>query len=168
LTLNAKNKFTTSFIHRDLHPKDNRLLAKGWLSREHRATKSPIVEQFLEATDPEGVDVLLDPDFLDNDGQGASGIDHIKYFISLPSGVNKEDVSVTATMYYQAIPPYYLKQRFELAPHGEATKRLYYMASRLPTKGTDIEDWKLRLVSRTIDATLKPATRPEAGNSQGK
>jgi hypothetical protein len=168
LTLNAENEFNTSFIHRDSHPKDNRLLARGWLSGDHLATKSPIVKQFLKATDPEGTSVLKDPDFGDNGGTGASGIDHINYVMGLPEDVNQEDVTVKATMYYQAIPPFYLQQRFKLAPNGEATKRLYYMASRLATKGTPIEDWKLPLVSATTDATAKPTTRPEAGASQGK
>jgi hypothetical protein len=118
-----------------------------------------IVKQFLKATDPVGESVLTDPDFSDNDGKGASGVDRIKYLIRLPSGVNKEDVAVTATMYYQAIPPYFLAQRFRIAPNGEATRRLYDMASRLPTKGTPIEDWKLRLVSAKTDATPKPSPR---------
>ena len=81
LTLNAKNEFSTSFIHRDSHPKDNRLLARGWLSGEHLATRSPIVKQFLVATDPEGASVLADPDFGDDGGKGATGVDHIKYII---------------------------------------------------------------------------------------
>ena len=167
LTLNGKKEFSTSFIHRDSHPKDNRLLARGWLSGNHLATKSPIVKQFLVATDPEGISVLQDPDFGDNGGQGASGIDHIRYVISLPSGVHKEDVAVTATMYYQSIPPYFLAQRFKIAPKGEATRRLYYLTSRLTTKETPIENWKLRLVSATTDTTQKPPA-PEAAASGGR
>ena len=154
LTLNGKKEFSTSFIHRDSHPKDNRLLARGWLSGNHLATKSPIVKQFLVATDPEGISVLQDPDFGDNGGQGASGIDHIRYVISLPSGVHKEDVAVTATMYYQSIPPYFLAQRFKIAPKGEATRRLYYLTSRLTTK----ESYTL--------AELRP--RPRAGDDQSR
>jgi hypothetical protein len=155
LTLNAKNEFNTSFIHRDSHPKDNRLLARGWLSGEHLGTKSPIVKQFLVATDPEGASVLADPDFSDNGGKGATGIDHIKYVMSLPVGVDRTDIIVKATMYYQAIPPFFLQQRFKLAPNGEATKRLYFMASRLVTEGTPIENWKLPLVSATANAATK-------------
>ncbi len=161
LTLNAKNEFNTSFIHRDSHPKDNRLLARGWLSGERLPTKSPIVKEFLVATDPEGTSVLADPDFSDQDGKGASGVDHIRYVMNLPSDfLNRGDIAVKATMYYQAIPPYFLQQRFKQAPDGEATKRLYYMASRLATKGTPIEDWKLRLVSATTEPTAKTATPP--------
>jgi hypothetical protein len=56
---------------------------------------------------------------------------------------------VSATLYSQAVPPYYLKQRFETAPHGPATQRLYYLASRLETEGTLIEGWKLRTATTT-------------------
>ncbi len=160
LTLNARRDFTTSFIHRVTHKKNNRLLARGWLSGEHLATKSAIVKQFLAATDPQGESVHGDPDFGDNGGKGASGMDHIRYVMSLPAGVDNADVAVTATIYYQSIPPYFLAQRFKIAPKGEATRRLYYLASRLATKGTPIEDWKLRLVSSTTDATPKPPPRP--------
>jgi hypothetical protein len=168
LSLNAKHEFTTSFIHRVSHPKDNRLLARGWFSAENLKTSSKIVKQFLAATDPRGESVISDPDYSDNRGKGAAGIDRIKYIMSLPPGVDKADVAVTATMYYQSIPPYFLAQRFKLAPHGEATKRLYYMASRLDTKtkGTPIEDWKLRLVSANTNSTPKPKPRTEPGASQ--
>jgi len=46
-------------------------------------------------------------------------------------------------MYPQAILPYYSKQRFETMPNGPAPYRLFYLASRLKTKGIIIEDWKL-------------------------
>ena len=168
LSLNAKHEFTTSFIHRDSHPKDNRLLARGWLSGENLKTSSNIVKQFLAATGPVGQSVRDDPDFSDNHGKGAFGIDHIRYIMSLPPGVDKADVAVKATMYYQSIPPFFLHQRFKLAPDGEATKRLYYMASRLDTKtkGTPIENWKLRLVSAKTDAKPKPEPPAEAGGSR--
>jgi hypothetical protein len=151
LTLDARQRFTSSFVHRDSHPKDNRLLARGWRSGDHLATRSPIVKQFLAATDPEGASVLADPDYGDNGGKGASGVDHVRYVITPPPGVAKDDVAVKATMYYQSIPPYYLQQRFRTAPDGEATKRLYYMTSRLATEGTFIENWKLPLVSATTE-----------------
>jgi hypothetical protein len=166
LTLNARHEFTTSFIHRDSHPKDNRLLARGWLSGEHLANSSPIVKQFLAATDPDRKTALEDPDFGDNSGKGASGVDHIRYVMSLPAGVDNADVAVTATMYYQSIPPYFLAQRFKIASKEEATRRLYYLASRLATKGTPIEGWKLRLVSATTAATPKTKPRADSGASQ--
>jgi hypothetical protein len=69
-------------------------------------------------------------------------------------------------MYYQSIPPFFLQQPFRLAPDGAATQRLYYMASRLVTKGKPIEDWKLGLVSATTDATPEPQPRAESGRSR--
>ena len=70
------------------------------------------------------------------------------------------DIAVKATMYYQAIPPFFLQQLFKLKDPGDATKRLYYMASRLETKGTPIEDWKLPLVSATVEVVPRPTPRP--------
>jgi hypothetical protein len=38
-------------------------------------------------------------------------------------------------------------QRFEQAPEGDGTRRLYYLTSNMKLKGTVIENWKLPLVS---------------------
>lgn len=140
LTKNAEGVFTTSFVHRVFHPKDNRLTPHGTLKPDTDAFKakfgdSEVTSAFMKATMPEGK-AASDPDFV-------PGSDQLEYRITLPVGVNPTDVTVTATLYSQAIPPYYLKQRFETAPDGPATQRLYYLASRLETKGTIIEDWKL-------------------------
>jgi len=67
----------------------------------------------------------------------------------LPAGIDPDSISVTATLYNQSIPPYWLKQRFEAAPDGEGTKRLHYLTSHLNLKGSAMENWKLRLVSDT-------------------
>ena len=98
---------------------------------------SAVTTTFLKATLPEGV-ATRDPNF-------KPGSDRTEYRIALPTGVAATDVTVTATLYSQAIPPYYLKQRFETAPNGPATRRLYYLASRLQTEGTIIQDWKLKV-----------------------
>jgi hypothetical protein len=78
------------------------------------------------------------------------GSDQTEYQITLPDGIDMAGLQVTATLYSQAIPPYYLKQRFETAPNGPAPKRLYYLASRLKTKGTLIEGWKLRVNTASL------------------
>ena len=82
-----------------------------------------------------------------------AGKDSLEYHISLPKGLDLKKLSARATMYYQAIPPYYLHQRFTTAPGGDATRRLYYLASHLKTQGTAIEDWKLPLFAE--QATVK-------------
>lgn len=150
LTQNADREFTTSFVHRVYHPKDNRLTPHGALTPGTDAFlekfgDSEVTAAFMKATMPEG-GANTDPDF-------RPGQDSTEYRIPLPDGVNPRDVTVTATLYYQAIPPYYLKQRFETAPDGAATQRLYYLASRLRTEGTLIENWKLRIA--TVSSALQ-------------
>jgi len=149
LTQNAERVFTTSFVHRIHHPKDNRLLPVGALrpGTEGFTAKfgpSEVTAAFMKATLPEG-GAASDPDFL-------PGSDIVDYDIALPEGVDPAAVTVTATLYSQAIPPYWLKQRFETAPEGPATRRLYYLASRLRTGGTLIEDWKMKIQSATVQA----------------
>ncbi|MFZ5962049.1 hypothetical protein ACOXXX_03780 [Thalassococcus sp. BH17M4-6] len=149
LSQNAKKEFTTSFVHRDFHPKDNRLTPLGTLTPgtpafEAKFGKSEVSAAFMKATLPEG-NATQDPDFI-------PGSDQTEYRIALPQGTDPTQVTVTATLYSQAIPPYYLKQRFETAPGGPATQRLYYLASRLKTEGTLIEGWKLRTASASAQA----------------
>jgi len=105
--------------------------------------------EFLHATLPEG-EAANDPTY-----QNGSGTSVVRYAIPLSrlSAADTSKLTVRATLYYQAIPPYYLHQRFEQAPHAPGTQRLFYMASRLNTVGTPIEGWKL-LVATT------PATTP--------
>ena len=52
-----------------------------------------------------------------------------------------------ATLYYQAVPPYMLRNLFEATPDGPATRRLHHLASRIDLKGTPIEGWKLKIAS---------------------
>ncbi|WP_299614611.1 hypothetical protein [uncultured Tateyamaria sp.] len=142
LTQNAKKEFTTSFVHRVYHPKDNRLLP--WGAAEpgtpefvERFGDSAVTAAFMKATMPEGR--------AEHDAGVKAGKDELTYQINLPPDVDPASVTVSATLYSQAIPPYYLKQRFETAPNGPATQRLYYLASRLQTEGTLIENWKLKI-----------------------
>jgi mono/diheme cytochrome c family protein len=138
LVQDAKGRFTTSFMHRDRDIKDNRLLPKGW---SKKGPDPSIPFDFLEATFPKG-GAEEDTQYLDG-----SGTDVIVYEVLLPRGVDPANVTVQATLYYQSIPPSYLDMRFKTAPQGEATRRLYYLASNLDLEGTPIAGWKLRLVS---------------------
>ncbi len=166
LEQDASFLFTTSFIHR-VHPiKDNRLLPIGWRSSDYFKDQGEVIYQFMESTDPEVHD---DPDYADQ-GPGFPGLDRLRYVATLPDGVNRANLSVRITMYYQSIPPYYLYQRFSTAPNGPATQRLYYLCSRLSLDDTPMAGWKLPLVSLTAqyDATGRkwmalPATGPYSG-----
>ncbi|MGR9053488.1 MAG: hypothetical protein ACU84J_12645, partial [Gammaproteobacteria bacterium] len=143
LNLNAQDEFTTSFIHRVKDIKDNRLLPKGWRASEHFKPDGEVVYQFFQATDPKGTGD--DPDYRDQ-GPHFAGRDSVRYKVMLPRDIAPTSLTVKATLYDQSIPPYWLHQRFTTAPNGPATKRLYYLASRLDLEGTPMAHWKLRLV----------------------
>lgn len=147
LIQDTKGDFTTSFIRRHEHVKDNRLLPLGWQLRGPFPDRYAELKYYMEATHP-GQDAIRDPDYTDGKGR-----DRVSYEISLPEATDPDNVSVRATLYYQSIPPYWLRQRFEAAPHMPATQRLYYIASHLNLDGTLLEDWKLRLAS----ASSKPS-----------
>jgi hypothetical protein len=140
--LDADGNFTTSFIRRDTPIKDNRLLPLGW------TTKGPdpsLSGEFLKATYPHGTGD--DPHY-----KNGSGTSVVSYEVPL-AGIDPASVTLTATLYYQSIPPYYLKMRFEQAPDYPATKRLYYLTSNLNTAGTPFENWKFKIVSTSVQAT---------------
>jgi hypothetical protein len=148
LVLDGGNRFTTSFIHRDDHPKDNRLLPFGFIDPvldrtafQARFGDDETIRAFMKTTRPEGN--------AEHDGNFGPGKDTVTYKIALPAGLDPRDLKVKATLYYQAIPPYWLHQRFTLAPDQPATQRLYTLASHLNTAGTPIEGWKLPLVTES-------------------
>ena len=153
LTRNALNEFTTSFIHRVNHVKDNRLLPDGWRQSDYFIAQGQVMKQFMEATDPAGL-ARSDPDYA-NAGNSIDfvGRDRLDYEVRLPPGTDTSNLSVQATLYSQAIPPYWLKQRFDAVKvvkdpnNTRATRRLYYMASHLNLDGTQMNDWKLRIAS---------------------
>ena len=142
LMLDADGNFTTSFIRRDSPVKDNRLLPAGWTEQ---GPDPSLFGEFLKATYPHGTGD--DPHY-----QDGSGTSVVTYDVPLP-GIDPGSVTLTATLYYQSIPPYYLKMRFEQAPDYPATKRLYYLTSNLKTAGTPLENWKFKVVSANTPVT---------------
>ena len=149
LNLNIDCAMTTSFLRRDYQLKDNRLLPFGWSkSGPLNPDKTPYIPaDYLHETHP--VAVGGDPSYADG-----SGTSVVRYEVPL-SAFAARNVSVTATLYYQSIPPYYLRDRFTQAPDGPATQRLYYLTSNLQTKGTEIENWKFRIASASQIATVR-------------
>ena len=155
LVRSPEGRFTTSFLAQHDTVKDNRLLPRGWTPQGPQGFAPPADKRhdkqwdFPEATMPKGADVLADTQFLDG-----TGSDVVTYLVDLPADVVKQirarrssnegtgRVSVRATIYYQAIPPSYLKDRFETAK-GENGKRLHHLTSHLNLRGTPIEGWKL-------------------------
>jgi hypothetical protein len=143
LLWSTKHRFTTSFIHGCEVVKDNRLLPRGWTKE---GPGPALGGEFLRATHPCPT-ASKDPRYADG-----SGSDEITYRVALPAGVDRSRVAVRATLFYQAIPPYFLRSLFETAPNGPATERLHYICSNIDLRGTAIENWKLEIASATADA----------------
>ena len=109
-------------------------MPKGWKAE---GPDPALTGAYLQATHPYE-DAKKDSRYTDG-----SGTDAVTYEIELPAGIDTSKLTVRATMYYQAFPPYFLKSLFDHAPNGKATQRLHYMISNANVEGTEIEDWKL-------------------------
>ncbi len=116
--------------------KDNRLLPHGYTF--DGPDPASLTGRYLEATRPKGA-AAKDPDY-----QNKLGKDTTRYCITLPAGVDPKTIVVRATLWYQAIPPFYLKDRFTIGT-GDATKRLYFIASNLEVQGTELDSWKIKI-----------------------
>jgi hypothetical protein len=149
LNLNIQCAMTTSFLRRDYQLKDNRLLPFGWSrSGPLNPDKTPYIPlDYLHETFP--ISVGADPAYSDG-----SGTNVVRYEIPLTAFTGK-NVTITATIYYQSIPPYFLNDRFTQAPNALATQRLYYLTSNLQTKGTAIENWKFQIAQATQTANVR-------------
>lgn len=135
LTQNAKGEFTTSFLQRDRIVKDNRLLPVGWKYDGPPGVKIP--EHFLEATRPVGR-AAKDPVYT-----SGSGKSKVRYQVKVPGGVDLSHFSVTAKLWYQSTPPYFLADRAKT--DSPATKRLQYLVNGLELDKTAFAGWKLRI-----------------------
>jgi len=121
--LDSAGQLTTSFLALKTEVKDNRLMPLGWSPEGPSA----------EFTSPHAIDG--DPRYLDG-----SGGDTVTYRI--PLAAIEGAVRLRVRLRYQAIPPYYLRDRFTIGK-GAETERLHFLASRLATAGTSIENWSL-------------------------
>lgn len=143
LMMTRGDECTTSFIHGCTIRKDNRLLPRGWTSA---GPGGGLKGHFLTATYP-GPDAAQDTAY-----QDGSGTDSTRYEITLPRPITTEqrgNLVVRATLFYQAMPPYFLQNIFNLSPDGPATQRLHYICSNMKLDDTPIKDWKLPVVSST-------------------
>ena len=129
-----QGKITTSFTALNHVLKNNRLLPKGWRA------DGP----YAEFTAPHG-DAEHDPEYVNK--SGATGADGIVYRIPLNERT-RTAVSVRVTLNYQAIPPFYLRDRFTIGK-GIETQRLVYLTSHLNVAQSPIDGWKLPVVSAT-------------------
>jgi hypothetical protein len=117
---------TTSFLSLANDVKDNRLTPKGWSGQGPYASR----------TTPIAVDAVASPGYFDG-----SGSDTLIYRV--PAGVAAKVARVRATLYYQSIPPYYLRDRFEVGGKGPATATLNDLVAKVDYEQTPAAGWKL-------------------------
>jgi hypothetical protein len=143
--LDPQGQLTTSFLALDNKVKDNRIQPKG------RSSTGPAAD----ITAPEGTGA--DPSY-----QHGCGCSVVRYQPALTAGELASAAQVRATLYYQSIPPSYLRQRAEDAT-GPDTARLIKFTNELNVnKYTEISNWKLKIMSTgTVDITVT-----EAGTSR--
>jgi hypothetical protein len=150
----SEGNVTTSFLRRANEVKDNRIRPKGF---DPAVFNSPFFSPYIQALAVLHGEERFDPHYTDID---LTGSDVIEYLVTLDSETLSRVRDVQVTLYYQAIPPSYLQERFMDASAGPAEsdeiKRLYYITSHLNVndaadgEGRDIiQDWKLPLTGTT-------------------
>jgi hypothetical protein len=134
LAVDPDGLLTTSFLSLDKKVKDNRLQASG------RQPSGP----FADIIAPVGTGG--DPSY--QDGCGCNKLNY-----EIPSArIPGVPAAVQATIYYQSIPPYYLRQRSEEG-HGPDTARLIKFANEFGVnRYPEIASWKLAVAHSGIVA----------------
>jgi hypothetical protein len=130
---------TTSFLSICGRVKDNRILPDGFLPLPQRSRIARALGAREDlARDVEPMGVGDDPDYVTGGG------DTVRYEVDL-AGLDGTPATVQATLYYQAIPPYFLQDRFCTSQSAD-TQRLYFLTGHLNLDGTAAESWKLLVV----------------------
>ncbi|GAB4181456.1 MAG: hypothetical protein Tsb002_01510 [Wenzhouxiangellaceae bacterium] len=160
LIKDSAGDFTTSFLRRVTHVKDNRLRPQGYDPAFY--TRNFQSEYIHELATTYG-EAANDPYYTNPQLTGA---DTITFSPQVDSATLKLVAGVEVRLYNQSIPPFYLQQRFRDANRGPAEKneiqRLWYLTSHLnvDTQTEDgkayIDQWKLGLAcaSRQRDGTM--------------
>ncbi len=131
---------TTSFLSICGRVKDNRILPDGFLPLAERKKIARALGAGEDlARDVEAFNVGGDPDYVHGGG------DTLVYEVDLGE-LAGTPAAVQATLYYQAIPPFYLQDRF-CTSKSEDTQRLYFLTGHLNLDGTAAEEWKFEVVT---------------------
>ena len=169
LIRDPKGRLTTSFLSLADVVKDNRLLPRGWTPTLELARKEGLGSAKLPA---EALVRKVLPDLPDGrggevhdpwyepkskGGLGGGG-DALTYDVPLKD-LQGTPASVRVTLYYQAIPPAYLQDRFCTTPTQPDTARLFFVAGHTNLDGTRAEGWKLQVVSSGAVAVGVPEAR---------
>ncbi|HEV3089253.1 MAG TPA: hypothetical protein VGX96_18760, partial [Candidatus Elarobacter sp.] len=139
LVKDADGHFTESFIRRDHHVKDNRLLPIGW--RKNGVPGIPLPKNWLEATHPEGVNVTTDPRYADGKGKAV-----VTYRITPQTALDPSKLRFEATLWYQAWEPAFKRER-TTGGIAASTLRVILDKNNMALDGTAMENWKLKIAS---------------------
>jgi hypothetical protein len=132
LGIDPQGQLTTSFLSFDHRVKDNRLQAQG------RSPNGP----FAEINPPVGTGD--DPSY-----QNGCGCNILSYQIPRAE-IPGTPAAVQAFIYYQSIPPYYLRQRSQQG-RGPDTARLVQFAQQLNVDNyPEIASWKLLIANSGV------------------
>ncbi|HMB53329.1 MAG TPA: hypothetical protein VKU40_08435, partial [Thermoanaerobaculia bacterium] len=157
LVRDPDDRFTTSFLAIAHSVKDNRLLPSGWepsvaaVEANHLASERLSAEEVVHHVTPvlpaPGGGKTDDPWYVpaSQGGKGGGG-DELTYRVRLDE-LEGVPASVRVRLHYQAIPPFYLQDRFCTAPQDRDTQRLYFLAGHADLDGTEAAGWKLEVVS---------------------
>ena len=137
---------TTSFLSICAKLKDNRLLPRGFLPLAQRIE----IAKSLGADDELALDAGSagagdDPAYAD--ALPASGSVAFTYRVPAAALNGKQPAKVSATLYYQATPPFYLQDRFCTGGGGDDQRRLQFLTGYLRLTGNRVANWKLKMVS---------------------
>ncbi len=138
LVADRTGEFTESFIRRDHHIKDNRLLPQGW--RKDGPPGIPLPANWLAATRPEGTFVESDPNYANGKGRAVTA-----YRAPLRTALAPARLRVEATLWYQSWEPAFRRQR--TSGTGPAATRLRVLLGNLKLPNTPMENWKLKIAS---------------------
>jgi cytochrome c553 len=130
--------FTESFIRRDSHVKDNRLLPQGW--KKHGQPGIALPKNWLDATHPEGDYVVDDPNYANGEGRAVTA-----YRVPLRTALDPSQLRVEATLWYQSWTPQFRRER--TSGTRPAATRFRVLLGNLQLANTAMKDWKLKIAS---------------------
>ncbi len=138
LARDREGDLTESFIRRDAHVKDNRLLPKGW--RKDGPPGIVLPKNWLDATRPVGAYVANDPNYANGKGRAVT-----TYRIPLRTAREPSSLRVVATLWYQSWEPAFRRAR--TSGTGPAAARLRVLLANLKLDGTPMAAWKLQIAT---------------------
>lgn len=131
-TKDLQGLLTTSFLGLAKPVKDNRLMPGGW------NPNGP----YASWTTPVAVPMNASPGYYNG-----AGNDLVTY--RMPANIAARAKLVRAVLNYQSIPPYYLKDRFDIGGNNPATAQLRALVTNVDYTKTAAKGWKVPVASVT-------------------